>query len=76
MRRRDKIKSYIPYISGGVHFLWLQWFIEKWSVNVEYNILPLTATWLLLTLGSTLVLDYGLKLFDKTYKNSNEEEEE
>lgn len=75
MRKRDKIKGYLPYLVGGMYILLLQWFVDVVNINAEDYMIYLVALWVFVTIGSVVILEEGINMFDISMDNGNEEEE-
>tara|TARA_R110000787_G_scaffold106143_1_gene213741 strand:+ start:977 stop:1204 length:228 start_codon:yes stop_codon:yes gene_type:complete len=75
MRKRDKIKGYLPYVAGGMYFLLLKWLIGAININAEEYIIYLVALWGFITAWSVVVLEEVIDLFDISMDNGKEEEE-
>lgn len=73
MRRRDKVLTYIPYLTGGLYFALITKIISEYNINFEYYREVWALVWAVLTAYSTVKLSEMIELWDT---NNNEEEEE
>ena len=72
MRKRDKLKGYVPFLSAGMYYIVVQAAINKFSIPTEKYAIVLVLLWAGLTAWSTLKVD---KLIDNWDKDGREEDE-
>ena len=58
MRKRDKLKGYVPFLSAGMYYLVVQGIIDKFNIPVEKYAVVLVLLWAGLTAWSTLKVEY------------------
>tara|TARA_R110000851_G_scaffold41349_4_gene103842 strand:+ start:2836 stop:3075 length:240 start_codon:yes stop_codon:yes gene_type:complete len=75
MRKRDRIKGYLPYLTGGLYFLLINFIVDELSINTHAYGIYLVMLWALATAASIAVLEKGIDLFESRYDNDNEEED-
>lgn len=75
MRKRDKIKGYLPYLVGGMYFLLLKWLIGAVNIDAEEYMIHLVALWGVITALSVVILEEGIDIFDTSMESGLEEDE-
>ena len=75
LRKRDKIKGYLPYIVGGGYFLLLKWLTGAVNIDAEEYMIYLVALWAFITALSVVVLEEGIDIFDTSMESGLEEDE-
>lgn len=74
MRKKDRIKGYLPVITGGLYLWVLNIIADTLTISLsDYKIISV-GLWVILTVLSCIVLEQGIDLFDSSNNNQNEEE--
>lgn len=74
MRKKDRIKGYLPVITGGLYLWVLNTIADTLAISLsDYKIISV-GLWVILTVLSCIVLEQGIDLFDSSNNNQNEEE--
>lgn len=72
MRKRDRIKVYVPYIAAGMYGLILKSITSKWGISVEEYALPIVLIWAVVVGWSVIKMDSIIDAFDKDDREEDE----
>lgn len=73
MRRRTKVKGYMPFIAAGLYGLVLKWVTESLGIPTEEYIVPIVLIWAVVVGWSVTKMDSIIDAWDT---NNLEEENE
>jgi hypothetical protein len=72
LRRRDRIKGTLPFLTGGLYFWLITLTFSKLNINFEGYKVFMVLLWVGLTILSTTKMEDMVDLFDR---GNNEEDE-